>query len=107
MATLSADKARRYDSGLPEWLNELPAIASDIIYAGAAVGELNDSGTYQPLGTGSTVDKFAGFATQKCDNSAGAASAVNVKIRERGVIRLSVTGVTATTDVGKDVYATD
>src|SRR3954468_4528519 len=107
MATLSADKARRYDSGLPEWLNELPAIASDIIYEGAAVGELNDTGTYQPLNTGSTVDRFAGFATEKCDNSAGTASAKKVKVKQRGRVKLVVTGVTAVTDVGTTVWATD
>lgn len=107
MATLSVNTPRRFEAGFEDYFNELPVIASDIIYEGAAVGELNDTGTYQPLGTGSTVDKFAGFAVEKADNSAGAASAKSVKVRTFGRVQLAVTGVTATTDVGKDVYATD
>jgi hypothetical protein len=107
MSTLAADKPRVYEAGHDEFLNELPTIASDIIFDGAAVGELNDTGTYQPLGTGSTVDRFAGFALEKCDNSAGAAGDRKVKLKQRGRIVLNVTGVTAITDVGKTVWATD
>jgi hypothetical protein len=107
MATLAADTPRVFETGHDEYLNELPMIAADIIYEGAAVGELNDTGTYQPLGTGSTVDKFAGFAYEQCDNSAGAAGDKNVKVKQAGRVILSVTGVTAKTDVEKDVWATD
>lgn len=107
MSTLAADKPRVFETGHDEYLNELPAIAADIVYEGAAVGELNDTGTYQPLGTGSTVDRFAGFCTEKCDNSAGAAGDRKVKVKQRGRIVLAVTGVTAITDVGKTVWATD
>ena len=108
MATLSVDKPRTFELGHDELLNDLPMVATDIIYEGAAVGELNDTGTYQPLNLGATtLDKFAGFAGLQADNSAGAASAVNVKVRQRGRIRLSVTGVSATTDIDKMVYATD
>lgn len=107
MATLAADTPRTFETGHDEWLNELPVIASDIIYEGAAVGELNDTGTHQPLGTGSTVDRFAGFATEKADNSAGAASAIKVKVKQRGRVKLAVTGATAVTDVGTTVWASD
>jgi hypothetical protein len=107
MATLTQDNPRVFESTHDDFLNELPVIASDIIYAGAAVGELNDTGTYQPLGTGSTVDRFAGFATEKADNSAGAAGAKVIKVRQQGRVKLSVTGVTAITDVGSIVWATD
>jgi hypothetical protein len=107
VSTLAADKPRVFETGHDEFINELPAIASDTIYEGAAVGELNDTGTYQPLGTGSTVDRFAGFCTEKCDNSAGAAGAKKVKVKQRGRVKLAVTGVTAITDVGKTVWATD
>jgi len=82
-------------------------IASDIIYAGAAVGEKHDTGTYHPLGTSSTVDRFAGFAVEKSDNSAGVASAKNVKVVQSGRVRLSVVDVTATTNIGATVWATD
>src|SRR4051794_3476519 len=107
MATLAADNPRVFETGHDEYLNELPAIASDIIYEGAAVGELNDTGTYQPLGTGSTVDRFAGFATEQCDNSAGAAGDKKVKVRQKGRVVLAVTGATAVTDKEKPVWATD
>lgn len=113
MSTLAAENPRVFETGHDEFLNELPMIDNDIIYDGAAVGELNDTGTYQPLGTGSTVDKFAGFA---CDNPGGkvdntvtghAAGFRNVKVKQKGRVILSVTGVTAITDVEKIVWATD
>lgn len=107
MATLTKDAPRVFeDNGVVE-INELPVIATDIIFAGAAVGELNDTGTFQPLATGSTVDKFAGFAVEKADNSTGAAGDVSVKVRQKGRVKLAVTGVAAVTDVGKTVWATD
>jgi hypothetical protein len=107
MATLAADKPRQIEPQAQNSKTELPMIASDIIYAGAAVGELNNTGTYQPLNTGSTVDRFAGFATAQADNSAGAASAINVKLVEEGRVKLSVTGVASAADRGKTVWATD
>jgi hypothetical protein len=104
---LAAEKPRQFELGHDNFNNELPMVASDIIWAGAAVGELNNTGTYQPLGTGSTVDKFAGFAVEKCDNSAGAAGDRKVRVCEQGRVQLGVTGVAAITDVGKDVWMTD
>lgn len=107
MATLAADKPRLFETGHDEYLNELPSIASDITYEGAAVGELNDTGTYQPLGTGSTVDRFAGFCTEQCDNSAGSAGDKKIKVKQKGRVVLAVTGAAAITDVGKTVWASD
>lgn len=104
MATLGADKPRVFETGHDDFVNELPMIATDIIYAGAAVGEADDSGTFEPLASG---DKFAGFAEAQADNSTGAASAVKVRIRQRGRVILAVTGASAVTDMGKYVYATD
>jgi hypothetical protein len=100
MTTLAADKARDFVLGEHA---DLPVIASDIIYEGAAVGE-NGSGYFRPL---VAADPFAGFALCKADNSAGAAGAVNVRVRTRGRAILSVTGVTAVTDEGSTVYASD
>lgn len=107
MATLAADKPRTFEFVDVDQINELPVIASDIIYEGAGVGELNETGTVQPLATGSTVDKFAGFCTEKVDNSAGAAAAKRCKLIEEGNIVVAVTGASAITDQGKDVYMTD
>ncbi len=100
MATLAQDKPRAFGVGD---FNELPVIASDIIFEGAAVGD-NGSGLARPL---VAADPFLGFAKERCDNSAGAASARNVKVFERGKIELDVTGVASAADVGEAVYASD
>jgi hypothetical protein len=99
MTTLAADKARAYELGD---IQELPVVATDIIYEGAAVGL--SSGYARPL---VAADTFLGFAESKVDNSTGAAGDKNVRVRTRGQIVLSVTGVTAVTDVGATVYASD
>jgi len=103
MTTLAADNPRVFETGHDNHINELPVIASDIIYLGAAVGE-NGSGYYRPL---VGADPFEGFAVATVDNSAGSAGDKNVKVYQRGVVTLSVTGVTAVTDEGSTVYATD
>lgn len=100
MTTLAIDTPRTYELGE---VNNIPVIASDIIYEGAAVGD-NASGYARPLVAG---DPFLGFAKEKVDNSAGAAGAKTVKIAERGKIELTVTGVTGVNDVGDTVYASD
>lgn len=101
MATLTKNQTR--DFKLDEFVEDFPMIASDIVYAGAAV-TLDSSGNANPL---QTDEEFAGFAMAKADNSAGAAAAITVPVRIRGFIKLSVTGVTAQSDYGDTVYATD
>jgi hypothetical protein len=100
MTTLAADKRRDIILG---GVNEFPVIIADIIYEGAAVGLVIASGHSRPL---TSVDKFAGFAESKCDNSTGAAAAKNVRTVTKGTIQLSITGAVIT-DVGLPVYATD
>ncbi|MCU0839755.1 MAG: cytoplasmic protein [Rhodospirillales bacterium] len=100
MTTLAKNAPRDFVLGDTQ---DLPVIASDIIYEGAAVGE-NGSGYFRPLVAG---DPFAGFAQSQADNSAGAAGAINVRVKSCGRIVLSVTGVTAVTDEGSTVYAAD
>lgn len=100
MTTLAADTPRDHVVGD---INEIPVIAADIIYEGAAVGVVTASGHARPIAAG---DRFAGFAEQRCDNSAGTAAAKNVRVKCRGVIKLSVSGAVIT-DVGQPVYATD
>lgn len=101
MATLANDLARPFELGD---VNELPVIAADIIYEGAAVGIVSASGNARPL---VALDVFAGFALQNADNSAGAAGAVRVRVRKRGSVQLPVTGVVTTTNAGAKVYASD
>lgn len=101
MTTLAVDTPRTYELGD---LNDLPVIASDIIYEGAAVGE-NGSGYSRPLVAG---DPFQGFAVRKADNSDGSAGDINVKVKARGYIRLTVAGATAiTANDHPSVYASD
>lgn len=100
MTTLAADKPRTYEIGD---YNDIPVIASDIIYEGAAVGVVAASGHARPLSGG---DVFAGFSAVIADNSAGAAAAIKVRVKVKGQIQLSVSGAVIT-DVGQPVYATD
>jgi len=101
MTTLAQNQPRAYEEGI---LNDLPVIANDIIYEGAAVGESSTTGTFRPLAAG---DTFAGFATRKVDNTGGAAGDVRVNVKQKGKIELSITGVTGITDEGSTVYASD
>jgi hypothetical protein len=100
MTTLAVNKPRAFELGER---NELPVIASDIIYEGAAVGIVAGTGHARPLAAG---DKFGGFAESKADNSSGSAADINVRTVSQGEIELSVTGAVIT-DVGQPVYATD
>jgi len=103
MATLAADKVRVYErQGDEPVFNDIPAIATDIMYAGSAIGIT--SGTARPC---TTADEWAGFCVEQCDNSAGAASAKNVKVRSSGYVALSIIGVTANTHINDTVYLTD
>lgn len=100
MTTLAANTPRDQVVGD---INEFAVIASDIIYEGAAVGIVKSSGHAQPL---TSSDQFAGFAEAKADNSDGAAAAINVRVKKRGCVVLTVTGAVIT-DVGCPVYASD
>lgn len=99
MTTLAVDTPRTFELGD---MNDIGAIASDIIYEGAAVGD-DGNGYARPLVAG---DKFLGFCLEQCDNSTGSAGDKKVHVRVRGRARLSV-GSLAITDVGKAVYASD
>lgn len=98
MTTAAAAIVRDYELGDIE---EIGAVATDIIYEGSAVGLSSASG--RPLVAG---DIFLGFAETTVDNSAGAAGAKRIRLRVRGQVVLPVTSV-ANTDIGKAVYASD
>lgn len=105
MATLAVDKPRAYKlTGAHPDYAEIPAIATDIIYEGAAVGESSSAGTGRPLAAG---DTFLGFCVEKCDNSAGAAAAKKIKVLNSGYIWLTVTNIDNIDDLGVTVYASD
>ena len=99
---LSADKSRDFEIGVDPLFNHLPAQV-DITYAGSAC-TIDSSGDVGPLATG---EAFVGFATQQIDASAASAGALDVQIRQRGTVKLAVTGVAGDADVGSAVYALD
>jgi len=100
MTTLAVNTPRVYEIGE---LNDLPVIATDIIYEGAAAGIVAASGHVRPLVGG---DKFAGFVNCIADNAAGSAAAILANLISKGKVQLSVSGAVIT-DVGQPVYATD
>lgn len=100
MATLAADKPRTYELGDH---SHYPAIASDVIYEGAAVGE-NGSGYARPL---VAADPFLGFAIETCDNSTGSAGDKSVWVKTRGVVVLPIASIAITANDRPAVYASD
>lgn len=98
--TLAVNVPRTYEIGD---IQSLPMVATDIIYEGSAVGD-NGSGIARPL---VALDPFLGFAVRQADNATGAASAVNVDVKVRGQIVLTVAGASSADDVGAAVYASD
>ena len=99
MTTLAVDRARNFELGD---YNDLPCVASDIVYEGAAVGD-NGTNAARPLAGG---DRFIGFAEAQVDNSTGAVGAKNVRVRAKGRVQLPITSID-TTDLGKAIFASD
>jgi hypothetical protein len=101
MTTLAKDTIRKF--GSIELMGDLPVVATDIIYMGAAVGQ-DSSGDTRPLVAG---DPFRGFADEQCDNSTGAAAAARVSVKAKGHVWLTVTDLGDDDDVPCPVYASD
>ncbi len=100
MTTLAVDSPLTMVTGE---FNSIGAIADDIVFEGAMVGE-NASGYGRPLVAG---DLFLGHSLLNVDNTDGAAGAKEIRLRTgryRG--KVTLTGVLIT-DVGKEVYASD
>ena len=86
-----------------------PQAASTLIYAGALVC-INTSTGYATKGATSTTLRAVGVSDLRSDNSAGAAGAVNVKVRRDGWFRFSNSASTdqvTLADVGADCYIVD
>lgn len=98
MTTLAANKARAYELGE---IGEHPVAAAARIFEGCAVGLT--AGTARKL---VAADKFLGFALQEADNTAGAAGAINVRVRRKGMVEASVAGA-SNLSVGLPVYMSD
>jgi hypothetical protein len=99
---LSADTPRRYGSGVDPTFTSLPCKSNVTIYEGSAVSEDSTNGTYNALAGGST---FVGFAHEQVINPTSGSK--RVKVRQKGIIRIPVTGAAGVTDNGVTVYASD
>lgn len=104
MTTLAANEGRVFEDNEDRLLDDIPMVADDIIFEGAAVGENASTGEARPLVNG---DVFLGFAAAKADNTGGAAGDVLVRVRKRGTVKLSVATVAGILDLGDGVNATD
>lgn len=100
---LSADTPRAYGSGVDPTFTSLPCKSNVTIYEGAAVAEDSTNGTYEALSGGDTG--FVGFAHEQVVNPSGGSK--RVKVRQKGIVRLTVVGASAVTDNGVAVYASD
>lgn len=97
---LSADTPRAYGSGVDPTFNSLPCVSNVTVYEGSAVGESSSTGTYRALVAG---DTFVGFAHENVVNPTSGSK--RVKVRQKGIVRLTVTNVTGVADHGDTVYA--
>ncbi len=78
MAALTADRnTETRGAVLRDY--EIPAVAADILYGGAAATLKAGTGYAQPAQAASG-ERFIGIVQLKCDNAAGAAGAKKVKI---------------------------
>lgn len=102
MATLAKDKIRKVELESPKVPNDLPMIATDTIFQGAAVGD-NASGFMRPLVAG---DPFRGFCEAQATGGV-ADGDVEVRVAQKGTIELVVATVVDEDDVGETVYAID
>lgn len=101
MTTLVKAKPRTWE--LAE-IEELPIVANDVIYEGAAVGE-DGNGYVRPLVAG---DPFMGFAIGTYDNIGKSAGDTLCRFKQKGKIVLAVAGATAITANDRPpVYAAD
>jgi len=86
--------------------NSQPVEAAVVIYSGSAISQNPASGGARQLVTGG-ADKFVGFATATVDNTSGVLGDKTIELNTGQPVVLDITGVTATTVIGVDVFAVD
>jgi len=89
-------------------VNAFPLTNAVTCYAGSLIG-LDDSTGYAVLWADTANYIFAGIALKGATGDTSASPVVNVNVNCGGLIlkKVSVTGVSAITNVGDKVYATD
>jgi ATP-dependent protease ClpP protease subunit len=75
-------------------------VSNVTIYEGSAVGQSGTAGTYRALVAG---DTFAGFAHEQVINPTSGSK--RVKVRQKGIVRLTVATAIAVTQNSETVYA--
>lgn len=105
MANLAKDTPRVFEIAGNEYWNDLPQ-AAEKSYEGSAMS-VNASGYSRMLNVADTVEGFAGILEKTSDNSAGAAGDRNVRLRQKGIAKLTVVGASAVTNLNDAVYASD
>ena len=104
MAALSADRNTPIRTAEDF---EFPVAASTLIYAGSLV--CINASSLATKGAVATTLKCVGVAQERADNSAGAASAIRVKVR-RGCFRFAnsaAADLIALADIGADCFIVD
>jgi hypothetical protein len=101
-SVLAADKAVEYTEG-----QELgyPVINADIIYGGAFVS-VNAAG-YAVPGADTAGQIFVGVAAERKDNSSGAAGALIVNVKRRGLFKATLGTAITQANVGDNVFLVD
>ena len=100
--TLAADKAIEYTEGVELGI---PVVNADIIYGGALTC-VNAAG-YAVPGADTAGLIFMGVANARADNSSGAAGAIKVPVRRRGLIKMTLATAITIANVGDEVFLVD
>lgn len=102
MTALAADKAIEYTEGVEL---AFPVINADIIYGGGFVS-VNAAG-YAVPGADTAGQIFVGVAVERKDNSSGAAGALSVNVRRRGLFKATLGTAISQANVGDNVFLVD
>jgi hypothetical protein len=102
MAQLTTEVARLFDANTDPQLQRIGVLNAVKVYKGSAVGLSTVSGRQLVA-----ADSFLGFAEDSQDNSGGSAGDKVVTIRQRGTVKVPVTGATSSTAIGTAVYMSD
>lgn len=105
MVALAKAKVLNFEAGVEPIMNTLPVATNTTIWQGGALTKATGGAQVVP-GVATHVE-FAGFAEEDVQNNPGAAGAKSVRVRSKGIVRLAVTGVVATSAIGAPVYITD
>jgi hypothetical protein len=99
---LAADKAVEYTDGVEL---AFPVINADCIYGGSLVC-VNAAGYALP-GSDTAGLIFEGVAMNRADNTLGAAGAINVNLRRRGLFKVTLATAITIANVGDNVFLVD